>query len=178
MSDFDERTKVDSAQVCMPYWFSAVAHLAVCCRLGGVSRVLRVGGVLQVLENNVCRFTRRRGVDKVTQGANLTKSPQPSSRPSVSQHFYSIPSRPCFPRPMCVTWGARPLLPVPSRGFVHAGRWAESTRRVRDTAISAQVNLIPWVEFLEKLTSGCVFLWARFIVISASDFQSCLMLSL
>lgn len=136
-----------------------IAHLAGCNTLGGVSMALRVGGVLQVLVDNVCGFAGRRGVDKVTQGANLTKSPQPLSHPQYPSTSIQYPAGLAFPDQCVLAWRARPLLPVPSWGFLHAGRWAESKRQVRDTVISAQVNLIPWVDFFffEKLTSGFQF---------------------
>lgn len=89
---------------------------------GGVSRVLRVGGAA----NNVCRFSGWRGVDKVTQGANLTKCPQPPSLPWYPSTSIHDPAGFAFPGRRVLAVRARPLLPVPSWGFLHAGRRAKS----------------------------------------------------
>lgn len=132
---------------------------------GGVRRAQRVGGVLQVPAQTTCEgFAGRRGVDKVSQGANLTKKPPNlTAAPGIPALLARCPAGLASLPDSCVFAArARPLLPVPSWGFVHAGRWAESKRRVRDTVIAARVNLIPWVDccccffFFEKLTSGRV----------------------
>lgn len=96
---------------------------------------------------NVCMFTGRRGVDKVTQGANLTKCPQPPSIPRYPSTCIHYSAGFAFPGQCMLVVRARPLLPVPSWGFLHAGRRAKSKRRVRDTLILAQVDLIPQVVF-------------------------------
>lgn len=128
---------------------------------------LRVGGVLQVLLDNVrwaCGCGGVMGGEVLTRWHRVPiwpKAPNLSAAPGFPAPLFTTQQALLSPDRWVLARRARPLLPVPSWGFLHAGRRAKSKRRVHNTVISAQVNLIPWVDFFfcggEKLLSAiCV----------------------